>query len=603
MTSKLSVSTITPGFLDVLRFVWRYWRTVPLMFASIIAGVLVSVVLEIQIPERSAELVDSLQRYFGDGASLDAAWRSMGWLLATFAGMSLVSQLYLRVWMWLASHVMRELVYDGFVRVQRFSSSWHANNFAGATVRKITRGMNAYDSFADTLLIELAPAAVILIGFSVAMLWRDTTMGVYFIVTVCLFLTLSITLSLKYVSPANQRSNEADTRMGAALADAVTCNAVVKSFGAEHREDARFRRSAENWRTLARQAWTRSMDSGALQSVFILLMLGGLLTIVLRQAAAGTAALADIVYVLTTYFIVNGYLRNIGWMVRNLQRSANEMEDLVAIDATAPQVPDNADAQPLQASKGMIRFDRVTFGYGDQRNRVFTDFSLTIKPGEKIALVGESGAGKSTFVKLLQRLHDLDSGEILVDEQNIRDVTQQSLREAISLVPQDPVLFHRTLSENIAYGRPDATQAEIEAAARQAHAHEFIEALEDGYATMVGERGVKLSGGERQRVAIARAILAEAPVLVLDEATSSLDSLTEQYIQEAVARLTADRTSIIIAHRLSTVRQCDRILVFDKGQIVEQGTHDSLMSAAGGIYRRLFDIQAGGLAVDAPLPA
>jgi ATP-binding cassette subfamily B protein len=227
---------------------------------------------------------------------------------------------------------------------------------------------------------------------------------------------------------------------------------------------------------------------------------------------------------------------------------------------------------------------------------VLGDFDLEIAPGEKVALVGESGAGKSTLVKLLQRLHDVQAGRITIDGQDVARVTQESLRQAISLVPQEPILFHRTLRENIRYARPDASDADVVEAARKAHAHEFIERLAAGYDTLVGERGIKLSGGERQRVAIARAILADAPILVLDEATSSLDSITEHYIQEAIATLMQGRTAILIAHRLSTVRQCDRILVFDRGDVVEQGTHDALMARADGVYRSLFDMQSLGFA-------
>ncbi len=582
------------SFIQVFAFVWGYWRGFPVRFAVIVAGVLLAVVLEIQIPQRSAELVVALERFAAGDAEIRLAWSAAGWLVATFAAVFAVRQIYLRIWVRFAADVMRRIVSDGFRRVQRFSTDWHANNFAGATVRKISRGMWAYDTFADTTVVDLGPALITLLGFSVAMFLREPALGLYFATAVAVFIAVSIGLSLLYVAPANQASNDADTRLGGALADAVTCNTVIKSFGAERREDARLDEVAGSWQLRARRAWRRSMDSGAVQSVMIVLLLGGLLTLVLSRADAADARLNDLVYVLTTYFIINGQLRNIGWQVRNLQRAANELDDLVEISMTPPQVQDAPGARALRASRGEIRFEGVTFRYANQPAPVLENFDLHITAGEKVALVGESGAGKTTLVKLLQRLYDVDAGRITIDGQDIAEVTQESLRRAISLVPQEPILFHRTLAENIRYGRPEATPEEVVAAARKAHAHEFIERLADGYDTLVGERGIKLSGGERQRVAIARAILADAPVLVLDEATSSLDSITEHYIQEAIATLMQGRTALLIAHRLSTVRQCDRILVFDHGEIVEQGSHDELMARPHGVYRGLFDMQSLG---------
>jgi ATP-binding cassette subfamily B protein len=229
---------------------------------------------------------------------------------------------------------------------------------------------------------------------------------------------------------------------------------------------------------------------------------------------------------------------------------------------------------------------------------LFEDFSLRIRPGERVGLVGHSGSGKSTFVKLLHRLYNVTGGRILIDGQDIGQVTQASLRSQVALVPQEPILFHRSLAENIAYGRPGARLRDIEEAAWLANAHEFISRQQRGYATLVGERGVKLSGGERQRVALARAFLANTPVLVLDEATSSLDSESEAAIQEAMARLLIGRTAIVIAHRLSTVRMLDRILVFDNGRVVEEGTHDILVRKLGGTYKRLFEKQILGLMAD-----
>jgi ATP-binding cassette subfamily B protein len=255
-------------------------------------------------------------------------------------------------------------------------------------------------------------------------------------------------------------------------------------------------------------------------------------------------------------------------------------------------IEDRPGAKPIRISAGAIAFKDVTFRYGSHVTPLYRDFSVTIAPGERVGLVGHSGSGKTTFVKLIQRLYDINSGEILVDGQNIAQVQQSSLRAQIAIVQQEPILFHRTLAENIAYARPGASRAEIEQAAMQANAHDFIVGLPKGYETMVGERGVKLSGGERQRVAIARAFLADARVLILDEATSSLDSESEVQIQQAMERLMVGRTTLVIAHRLSTVVALDRLLVFDKGRIVEEGDHNSLIRLQGGIYRRLFERQA-----------
>ncbi|MEA2918679.1 MAG: ATP-binding cassette, subfamily bacterial, partial [Bradyrhizobium sp.] len=282
---------------------------------------------------------------------------------------------------------------------------------------------------------------------------------------------------------------------------------------------------------------------------------------------------------------------DLGFHLNNLQRSVNDMEELVAIHDEAIGIVDARDAAPIPIEGGRIVFEGVTFHYGGHREPLYDGLSVDISAGERVGLVGRSGSGKTTFIKLVQRLYDVSGGRILIDNQDIADATQQSLRSQIAIVQQDPILFHRSLAENIAYGRPGASMAAIEQAARLANAHEFILRLPKGYGTLVGERGVKLSGGERQRVALARAFLADAPVLILDEATSSLDSESEALIQQAMERLMKGRTSIVIAHRLSTVRSLDRILVFDRGRIVEQGTHAALAKRPGGIYRGLFERQ------------
>jgi ATP-binding cassette subfamily B protein len=324
----------------------------------------------------------------------------------------------------------------------------------------------------------------------------------------------------------------------------------------------------------------------------LLLLRAAVIGFVLILWSWGQASAGDVAFVLTSFFVLQGYLRDIGTHIRNLQRSINDMEELVDFQSQPLGIEDRPGAGPIAITQGRISFDDVTFHYGSHRTALYRDFSVEIEPGERVGLVGHSGSGKTTFVKLIQRLYDVNAGRILIDGQDISRVEQSSLRGQIAIVQQEPILFHRSLAENIAYARPSASQAEIEHAARLASAHDFITRLPKGYGTLVGERGVKLSGGERQRVAIARAFLADAPILILDEATSSLDSESEVLIQQAMERLMVGRTTLVIAHRLSTVRALDRLLVFDQGRIVEEGTHDALVRMPGGIYRRLFERQA-----------
>ena len=498
----------------------------------------------------------------------------------------------------LTIRLMARLAGDAFYRVQRFSTDWHANNFAGSIVRRVTRGMWAVDLMDDTLLLALLPASLVLVGSALVLGSHWLSMGLIVATGATLYVGLSIALSLNFVSPAARLSNAQDTLVGGALADAVTCNAVVKSFGAEAREDARLGRVLNKWSRRTYRHWTNGTWSGTTQMIVLLCLRGSVTLYAIWLWWQGRATPGGVTFVLTSYFIVHGYLRDVGQHVANLQRSVNEMEDLVEMHVLPLGVADRPDAAPIRIGKGEVLFDRVTFRYGAHNEPLFQDFTLRIEAGERVGLVGHSGSGKSTFVKLLQRLYDLNEGRILIDGQEIAHAAQVSLRSQLALVPQEPLLFHRSLAENIAYARPEATAAEIERAAQLANAHDFIIRQPKGYATLVGERGVKLSGGERQRVALARAFLADAPILILDEATSSLDSESEALIQEAMQRLIVGRTAIVIAHRLSTVRMLDRILVFEQGRVVEEGTHDALVRRTEGTYKRLFERQALGLFVE-----
>ncbi|MEK6298230.1 MAG: ATP-binding cassette domain-containing protein, partial [Paraburkholderia tropica] len=328
------------------------------------------------------------------------------------------------------------------------------------------------------------------------------------------------------------------------------------------------------------------------QGALLVAMQAAILGAALLLWARGLASVGDITFALTLFFLLKGYLRDVGMHVRNLQRSVNDMEELVMLDTEPLGIEDAPGAPPIVIDRGDIRFENMTFRYGAQNAALYSNLTLRIAPGERVGLVGHSGSGKTTLIKLIQRLYDVSEGRITIDDQDIARVQQASLRSQIAIVQQEPVLFHRSLAENIAYARPGATHAEIVHAAQQASAHDFIMALPNGYDTLVGERGVKLSGGERQRVAIARAFLANAPILIFDEATSSLDSESELLIQQAMERLMVGRTTVVVAHRLSTVRALDRLLVLERGRIVEEGTHDALVRRENGLYRRLFERQA-----------
>jgi ATP-binding cassette subfamily B protein len=549
-------------------------------------------VSDVLMPVFAGRLVDAVGLIDADrDAARRAALAALAAILALGVVMIVMRFLTFRGIIRLTLRIMASITQEAFWRVQRFSTEWHANTFGGSVVRRITRGMWAMDLLNDTLLVALLPSVVVLLSTTVLLGLRWPAMGLVVAAGSVAFLGLSMTGTLFYVAPAARLSNRDDTRIGAALADAVTCNVVVKAFGAEMREDALLTRVLEKWSRRTRRTWNRATNNGSAQLATLLVLRGAVILTVLVLCWYGHATPGDVAYVLTSYFVIHGYLRDVGFHISNLQRSVNEMEELVEMQAEPLGVPDRVGAPAIKISRGAVLFDRVTFRYGAHPQPLFQELSLKIRAGERVGLVGHSGSGKTTFVRLVQRLYDVTEGRILIDGQDIAAVAQASLRAQTAIVPQEPVLFHRSLAENIAYARPDAPAAAIEHAARMANAHDFIVRLPHGYATLVGERGVKLSGGERQRVALARAFLSDAAILILDEATSSLDSESEALIQEAIERLLVGRTAIVIAHRLSTVRALDRILVFDRGRVVEEGDHTHLLAHRDGIYRRLFERQ------------
>jgi ATP-binding cassette, subfamily B, bacterial len=574
---------------QVLKYLATYWLRRPVLLWITVGLTLVGIGFDLSVPWASGKLVDAVA---GGPQHLREAWRGWGLLVVVYGAGLIIRNVAMRAWIPFAASNMKEIVDEAFRKVQAFSADWHADSFAGATVRRLSRAMWGYDTVSDAAVIWLGPAFLVLGGLCVMMALRWPMVGLFATVVIAVFVACNIWLTELYARPANLKSVALDSRIGGALADSISSNATVKAFGAEGREEARIGEVTDLWRRSVNVTWSRFTNLWLLHNVLLTMLQAGMTGLLVMLWAKGQAKAGDVAFVITAFMLMTGYLRNIGENIRMTQRGLDDVEDVARYSVTPPQVVDAPNAKPFVPHLGEIVFDRVTFRYKTADKPLYDRFSLMIEPGERVALVGPTGSGKSTFVKLVQRLYDVQDGRILIDGQDVSQVTQGSLRRAIAVVPQDPALFHRTLWENISYARPDATHEEIVLAARRARAHDFISHLPKGYDTLVGERGVKLSGGERQRVAIARAFLADAPILVLDEATSSLDVETERQVQAAMEELMVGRTTIVIAHRLSTIRGADRILVFDNGRIVEEGTHADLVEH-GGAYARLHAVTEG----------
>jgi ATP-binding cassette, subfamily B, bacterial len=573
----------------VLGFIAGFWLRRPLLLTACIALTLVSVGFDLALPWAAGKLVDAVA---AGPSHAELAWQAWALFVGVYLAFALIRNVGFRFWNPLAAANMKEMTDEGFRRVQSFSADWHADTFAGSTVRRLSRAMWGYDMVSDAVILWLGPAILVLFGLSGVMIVRWPSVGLFSLAVVIIYVASNILLTAKYVRPANLRSVALDSRIGGALADSLSSNPTVKAFGAEEREQERIGGITALWRRLTLTTWTRFINVWLWHNLLLVGLQAGLTGLLLRLWMKGEASAGDVAFAITSFMLMSGYLRNIGENIRMMQKGLDDVEDVARYARTEAQVKDAPDAPAFAGELGEIVFDHATFQYKAADQALYRDFSLRIAPGERIALVGPTGSGKSTFVKLLQRLYDLQGGRILIDGQDVAQVDQGTLRRAIAVVPQDPALFHRTIAENIAYSRPEATVDEIVLAARRARAHDFIERLPTGYHTLVGERGVKLSGGERQRVAIARAFLADAPILVLDEATSSLDVETERQVQAAMEELMVGRTTIVIAHRLSTIRGADRILVFDRGRIIEEGRHADLVRQ-GGAYARLHAVTEG----------
>ncbi len=489
------------------------------------------------------------------------------------------------------ARVMTKLVDTAFGNLIFHSYSFFTNAFGGSIVRKVTRLPRAFQQFTDIIIYNILPVVVLLAGIPFVLSKRSPILGIGFLVFSVVLIGFHILIA-NWKQKYNLISTEKDTAQTAAIADSISNEYTVKLFAGEEREAAFVGEASRTLEVARRTSWNISSIINLIQGAFMMLTEIFLMVATIHLWRQGFVTIGDFALVQAYLISASNQLWGFNHSIRGLYEAIADATEMVEIMETPYEVRNIPTAETLIVSDAEITFDDTTFAFNETR-AVLDHLSLIIKGGERIALVGPSGAGKSTIVKLLLRLHDVTDGKILIDGMNIKDATQESLRSQIGFVPQEPILFHRSLLDNIRYGKPDATEAEVIAAAKQAHCHEFISQFPEQYQTFVGERGVKLSGGERQRVAIARAILKNAPILILDEATSSLDSESEHLIQEALETLMKGKTVMVIAHRLSTIMRMDRIVVIEDGKVADQGTHAELLKK-DGLYKKLWSIQAGG---------
>ncbi len=580
---------------DVLHYYWQcVWRYPRFLYIWIVSIPIASLCGRYLPPLVLAHAMDMLIKKSYNPNDLMG---SFGAVFALFIGSTFAALLAWRAVdfaMWnLEQRIQQDIAEQVFHRLQERSIDFHANHFGGSLVSQTNKLMTGYVRTQDTTVFQTYPMVSGII-IALCILWqRSSAFSLGMAGFILVYLAVAFTLA-KPVNKHLERFAKAESKQTGYLADAITNAPVIKSFARLQHEKNRFHESTQNTRLhLKKFAHIQQLQINALGIMHRIIT--GFAFVMAIVAVASWGANISTVFLIFTYSMTIGdaLFDFSNQSLRNYNRSFSDAKQMLGILRESVEVTDPVKPTTSQMSHGAIQFNHVSFTHTDAHDAIFHDFSLSIEPGEKIGLVGHSGSGKTTFTRLLLRYSDIQAGEITIDGQNIASVTQDDLHQAIAYVPQEPLLFHRSIRENIGYGNLDATDAQIQHVADMAHAHEFITQLPKGYDTLVGERGVKLSGGQRQRVAIARAMLKDAPILVLDEATSALDSESEVLIQDALWKLMEGRTAIVIAHRLSTIQKMDRIVVLENGKIVEEGPHKTLL-AKKGTYAKLWAHQSGG---------
>lgn len=478
-----------------------------------------------------------------------------------------------------------------FNAISTQSMRFHSDRFSGSLVSQTNKFIGSFERFFDLIIFDILYLVSMIFFFMIVLIPRSPLFAFALFAFIAIYVLCSA-LSFGKISHLSKERAEAENKQTGQLADSVSNILSVKSYGRESHE----RRRYANFNRASYNAGIAQMNATMKRDLAFNFVNIGIIAVLVAFMMAGNPifglSISTLILIVNYSMNIMGELWNVNNIFKHINRVFGDAHEMTIILDTKDDVKDILGAAELQVKNGKIDFKNIHFQHADAKEAIFDNFSLSIKPGERVGLVGISGSGKTTLTKLLLRFADVESGEILIDGQNISKVQQISLRENIAYVPQETSLFHRSIAENIAYAKPDASQKEIERAAKLANAHDFIMSLPDGYQTLVGERGIKLSGGQRQRIAIARAILKDAPILVLDEATSALDSESEALIQDALEKLMHGRTSIVVAHRLSTIASMDNIVVLEGGKIIEQGTHRQLIKRDGA-YNKLWSRQSG----------
>jgi ABC-type transport system involved in Fe-S cluster assembly fused permease/ATPase subunit len=536
----------------------------------------------------------------GKGTAPVAADSWVLWVLAApialtiaYGGMRIVmaaiTQLRDGVFAKVAMHAVRRIAIRTFEHMHQLSLRFHLERKTGGLTRVLERGRNAIETIVRMVILQLAPTIVELVLIAGVLFvqfdWRYVAI-ILVAVTAYMAFTYQAT---EWRIGIRRKMNDSDTDANTKAIDSLLNYETVKYFSAEERETSRYDKSMARYERASVQAYTSLAWLNAGQAAIFTLGLAAAMILCASEIKAGTKTVGDFVMINAMMIQLYQPLNFMGMVYREIKQAVIDIEKMFGIIERPAEIVDRPDAGPLRVTRGAIRFENVQFAYEPER-QILKGFSFEVPAGKTVAIVGPSGAGKSTISRLLFRFYDVTGGRILIDGQDIRDVTQTSLRSAIGMVPQDTVLFNDTIRYNIRYGRWEASDAEVEEAARLAQIDGFIRLAPLGYETEVGERGLKLSGGEKQRVAIARTILKSPPILLLDEATSALDSHTEKDIQDALERVSRNRTTLVIAHRLSTIVAADEIIVLDQGAIVERGTHRALL-AQGGLYASMWNRQ------------